>query len=287
LKIEFSEVRLIPIASVLAQYQIPVRRRSNTELVCDCPLPSHKESQHQKQTFAIGLEKNRWYCHSDTCRAAGNHPKGGDVIDLVSRLDHTTPLDAAKKLAEIFRTGIPVNRNEAPAKNTPLAFQLKGIEYHPYIQSKGISEETAKLYGVGYFPGKGSMANRIVFPLYEDGSLVGYAGRVVDEPDVEHPKWLIPRGLVKSFLYGLEKCEPNKILIISESFWAPLWFRQKSWNCASLMGKEITAQQERRLEPYRDIVIAMDNDEPGRAAASKIYERLRAKHKVFKSYLKE
>src|SRR5580693_7169896 len=100
--VNFAELRNIPIASVLTHYGVEVRKRNQTELVASCPFPSHRDSAHQKDTLAISLEKNRWYCHSDSCRAASNKPKGGDCIDVVAMMENLTPLDAAKKLAELF-----------------------------------------------------------------------------------------------------------------------------------------------------------------------------------------
>ena len=178
--VEFAEVRKIPIASVLKFYKVYARKRSDTELVADCPFPSHKTTEHANKnpTLAISTEKNRWYCHSDSCRAASNKPKGGDAIDVVAMMENLTPLDAAKKLAEMFCVG--TTRKEKPmdgemtrevldalvGPNAPLAFELRGIAHeNPFIQGRGITKETAQTFGVGFFSGKGSMAGRVVFPL--------------------------------------------------------------------------------------------------------------------------
>ena len=92
--------------------------------------------------------------------------------------------------------------------NKPLTFQLKDINpEHEEIQRRNITVETARSFGVGFFPGKGSMAGRVVFPLMENGVLVGYGGRSVDGSE---PRWKFPAGFVKSFLYGLERCAPDK-----------------------------------------------------------------------------
>ena len=125
------------------------------------------------------------------------------------------------------------NSADAAFGNQPLAFTLKDITpTHPMIQGRGISVETAKHFGVGFFPGKGSMAGRVVFPFYEvsrangDGTrqvmLVGYAGRTTLPIADTNPKWLFGKGLKKTFLYGLERCDPAKPIILCESP-GPLW----------------------------------------------------------------
>src|SRR5207244_8532089 len=107
------------------------------------------------------------------------------------------------------------------ANNKPLGFTLKDVNpAHPMIQERGISVETARLFGVGFFPGKGSMSGRVVFPLYESGNLVGYAGRTTLPATDTNPKWLLGKGLRKTFLYALERCDPAKPVIVCESLWA-------------------------------------------------------------------
>ncbi len=288
--INFAEIRTIPIESVLAHYKVEVRKRSNTQLVADCPFPSHTSEAHKKGTLAISTEKNKGYCHSDTCRAASNKPKGFDSIDVVAMMENLTPLDAAKKLAELFRGGsrapIPPSKPLSEG-NRPLAFELKNLQSdHPAILERGISKETAMAYGVGYFPGKGSMAGRVVFPLYQQSALIGYAGRLVGEATEENPKWKMPAGLIKSFLYGLEKCEPGKLLFIVESPWAVLFLHGKGLQAASLLGSSMTEAQEACLAPFKEICVALDNDAAGKEAAEKMVARLRPNHKVHKAFLR-
>jgi hypothetical protein len=163
------------------------------------------------------------------------------------------------------------------------------------IQARGISVPTAERFGVGFFPGKGSMAGRIVFPLYEvsrtngDGThqlmLVGYAGRTILPVSDVNPKWLFGKGLKKTFLYGLERCDPAKPLILSESLWGPLWFYEHGLQAASLMGSEMTEEQEQCLDPYPTITVALDNDAAGIEKTAPICERLKAKHRVSKARL--
>lgn len=283
--VDFSKVRLIPIASVLSHYKVEVRKRNNTELVAQCPFPSHTSKKHE-WTLAISTEKNKWYCHSETCRAASNKPKGGDSIDACALIENLTTLDAAKKLAEMFTLAGSGVVPAAPTTmcNKPLAFELKHLDPdHPLIRERGLSLDTIMDFGVGFQEGKGSMSNRICFPLYENGALIGYAGRATDGSE---PRWKMPNGLVKSFLYGLERCDPAKPLYLVEGFWAVLWLHQNKLQAAALMGKSMNDQQEALLAPYADIRIALDNDAAGREAADKIAERLKAKHRVTKAFLK-
>src|ERR1051326_2596 len=134
---DFEALKRIPIESVLAHYGVEVRKRNDTVLVCKCPLPSHRETEHKNdrnETFCIGLLNNKWICHSTNCQRAGNH-RGGDVVDLVKRRDTSDTKTAAKKLSSLFvipaAGSAGVIQNPAPT-NKPVAFALRGIEFgHP------------------------------------------------------------------------------------------------------------------------------------------------------------
>lgn len=302
-KIDFAKLKAsVPIDAVLGHYSVQTKRRNNTYLVANCPLPAHR-SADSKSSFSVNTEKNLWTCHSDSCKQ-GSGMRGGDVIDLVCLMEgYRTPMEGAKKLLDLFpqHRSVPENGRPSavpappaqadsavPVKNKPLGFTLKDVNpEHPVIQARGISVETASAFGAGFFPGKGSMAGRIVFPLYENGALVGYAGRTVGEVTPESPKWKLPAGLIKSFVYGLERCDPTKLLILVESLWAPLWFYQRGAQAASLMGTDLSERQEESLDPFGAICVAFDGDEKGREAAERVAVRLRRKHKITKATLVE
>lgn len=183
--LDFKAIRArAPITDVLSRYQVHLNRVNQTTLKGNCPLPSH--GSNSKNTFFANEPKSVWYCHSASCKKNGQRA-GGNVIDLVASLENLSAYEAAKRLGEWFPAGgnpatvpatiavPPETGNDSERANMPLAFTLKDIDpAHRMIQERGISVETAKLFGVGLFPGKGSMAGRIVFPLYERGQLVGY-----------------------------------------------------------------------------------------------------------------
>ncbi len=297
----------VAIADILARYQVELVRVNQTALKGNCPLPSH--SSGSKNTFFVNETKSVWYCHSDSCKRNGQRA-GGNVIDFVALMEQCSAYAAAKRIDEQFPTGSgekakgtsekntgarstrhgPEEANPASASghNKPLAFSLKDVNpSHPMIQERGISSLTAERFGVGFFPGKGSMAGRVVFPLHEEGSLVGYAGRTTLPVSDANPKWLFGKGLKKTFLYGLERCDLAKPLILCESLWAPLWFYEHGLQAASLMGSEMTEEQERCLDPYPVITVALDNDAAGIEKASHICGRLKGKHRVLKARLVE
>jgi DNA primase len=295
--VDFKAIReRVAIADVLSRYDVKLLRVNQSSMRGTCPLPTH--SSGSKNTFYLNEAKSVWYCHSESCKKNGARA-GGNVIDFVASMEGCAAYEAATRIDAWFPSGNaatkpakePGNTRPEPGKpaptangNRPLAFTLKDVNLeHPMIQERGISVETAKEFGVGFFPGKGSMAGRIVFPLYEHGELVGYAGRTTLEVSDANPKWLFGKGLRKTFLYGLDRCDPAKPVILCESLWGPLWFREHGMQAASLMGSEMTDAQERCLDPYPVITVALDDDAAGQEKAERICARLRGKHRVLKA----
>lgn len=329
-KLDYRKIKAsVSMLEALSRYNVRLRHVGQDSWRGRCPLPTHKEGD-KNESFAVkeGKEGWGWSCQSDSCIAArGENKKGGNVVDFVRFMENLpTFYDAAARLNEMYSLNAwldgegalskPLTKPESASndaanslaaplrkplnetgckENKPLGFALKDVNpEHPMIQERGITVETARTFGVGFFPGKGSMAGRIVFPLYqwlsdaaEKAALVGYCGRTTLEVTKENPKWLFPAGLLKHFLYGLERCDPAKPLVLVESPWAVLFLFQHGVQAAALMGSELTAEQERALSPFHVIQLALDDDDAGHQKAEPIAARLRQHHKVIKAFFKE
>lgn len=102
--------------------------------------------------------------------------------------------------------------------NKPLTFQLRGVSSdHPYLTERGITQETAEMFGVGYFSGKGTMAGRVVIPIHDEhDQLVAYAGRAIDGSE---PKYKLPTGFRKSaVLYNLHRVKAQEVILVEGFF---------------------------------------------------------------------
>src|SRR5690606_4564281 len=148
---------------------------------------------------------------SDSCVAARGGRIGGNVLDFISAMENCSLREAALKLQDWFTVqpvrSAPVSQPEMEDShdatpgggNKPLSFALSQIDCsHPYLAARSIEPEIARHFGIGYSRGKGSMAGRVVVPIHdENGFLVAYAGRSVDEMD---PKYRFPQRFRKSLV---------------------------------------------------------------------------------------
>ena len=304
--VDFRAVKAsVTILQVLDHYGIRLRKVNATYLRGKCPLPTHS-SPASGNSFGVDLQKQAWACHSDSCVKARGGRSGGNVLDFVAIKESLSIREAAIKLSSWFGIVSPQPTNgagaarqpepgagEASSKpeespregihegtggpNKPLTFSLKGIDPgHPYLKQRGISEEVARFFGVGYFAGNGSMAGRIVFPIRNrGGNIVAYAGRSIDDSE---PRWKLPTGFRKSLeLFGIHAAAGSHWVAVVESFWGVLALHQAGVPAVALMGRSMSNEQQELLASLGSttiIVVLLDGDEPGRSAAPEIALRL-------------
>jgi DNA primase len=274
--VDFKAVKqTVTMRAVLEHYGIKGLRQSRGELRGQCPI--HKGEG--EDSFHANTEKNCFHCFS--CKASGN------VLDFVAAMERCTVREAALRLQQWFSVGAgngkvhtaavaapatpAESRGEGSAENKPLQFQLKNVDpEHAYLRDRGIQKETAEMFGVGFFSGKGSTSGRVVIPIHnERGELVAYAGRSIDGSE---PKYKLPAGFHKSAeLFNFHRALQHKReagiseLIVVEGFFDTLKVHQAGFpGVVGLMGCSISETQVLAIAQHFDHVTIMpDNDEAG------------------------
>jgi DNA primase len=274
--IEFAAIkRAVPLVAVLEHYRIhKLRRSGRDQLRGRCPL----HGGEGRETFHVNPAEQVFHCFA--CGA------GGSVLDLVARLEGCGLREAAQKLsgwrsvtdhvAQPQKTTVTKKTNPVP----PLRFQLQGVNVrHPYLGSRGIREATAREFGIGFYAGPGLMSQRLVIPIEDEaGRLVGYCGRCLDGSE---PRYRFPAGFPKSqVLFNLHRAVATRqpTAIVVEGFFDCLKVYQAGFaSVVALMGSALYEPQRRLLMQYfREVILMLDGDSPGRRAAAVVSERLSA-----------
>ena len=165
--------------------------------------------------------------------------------------------------------------------NPPLKFHLRGVDTtHPYLSQRGIEDETANWFGVGFYNGPGLMEGRLVIPIHDaSGRLVAYCGRSLDGAS---PRYKLPSGFQKSLvLFNLHRaasCGQTAVVIV-EGFFDCMKVHQAGWrNVVALMGASMSIEQERLLtERFTRTALLLDGDSAGRTGSAAIAGRLAGK----------
>ena len=294
--VDFKAVKdVASMEMALAYYGVMPWRIQGSSLRGRCPLPNHA-STSSAQSLIVDTEKNAWACHSSSCVASRGGHIGGNVLDFVAAMERCSVREAALKLQEWFgvvgtsasqgrTSGSQVASTPAatvPAatvadENKPLSFALRSVDLsHPYLAERGVDRDTASYFGVGFYPGKGSMEERIVIPIHnEDGILVAYAGRSLSQSE---PRYRFPTRFRKSLvLFNLHRAiQRGKSVIMVEGFFDCFKVHQAGFPCVvALMGSSLSQRQDLLLRKhFQHVTVMLDGDPAGRRAGAMIAARL-------------
>jgi DNA primase len=295
-----------------------------------CPLPGHN-GRRRSPSFSCDLKRGIWRCFGcgnggDIIRFAtfmqGLDPDNGqDVRKAALALSEDLGLSPSEKPAPQNANGhklnskpkrsTPVLEDRIPPEdygdahknaeqvvacpaivNAPLNFQLQVDGGHPYLKERGLTPEAIAYFGLGY-ASKGSMANRIAIPLYDEhGRLVGYAGRVVDDSQIneENPRYKFPgtreregkryefhKSLLVYHLFQIS-AKVSELTIV-EGFSSVWHLHQHGYlNTVALMGSDCSDAQIKlilqKVELDGQIALMPDGDVAGRRCAQALLERL-------------
>lgn len=147
--IELIKQRL-DIIDIASDYLKVTKAGSNYKSLC----PFHTE---KTPSFIINPERQTWHCF-------GSCGVGGDVIELVIRIEKINFTEALKILAE--KAGVELNKNSGPDKNNKLyeinfeacrfyktQLQLpEGRKAKEYIEKRGVNEDAFETFEFGFSP---------------------------------------------------------------------------------------------------------------------------------------
>jgi len=288
----------VPIRAVLERYGFldGLTDKKSGKLVGPCPI----HGGTGKASFHVDTAKNIWKCFS-TCNS------GGNVLDLVMRVDNCTIREAGERLARWF--GLTFDKDEKagkesanlsqelrpdvaaahtsrlpddPVVNPTLERPLQNLNQdHPYLLERGLTPPTIEHFGVGHCT-RGLMRGRIAIPIHnESGELVAYAGRAVDEElATEKGKYRLPANFAKAHVvWNLDraKVHGDDGIIVVEGFFGAMKVHQAGFpNVVALMGCSLSDRQEELLVGHTHrLALMFDGDDAGVRCLRDFYGRLR------------
>ena len=301
----------LDIARVIGEY-VPLKKRGN-DLVGLCPF-------HGEKTPSFHVHPDRGFFKCFGCGA------GGDAIAFVQRIENVPFADAVRMLAA--KAGVelePENPRAARARNEREAIYEAnriaaayfarmlasdaGQRARAYCAQRGIGEETAKAFALGYAPDSWSglvdeleregvglavaasaglvkagqrgyydfYRDRLMVPTYSTtGEVIAFGGRALGDAE---PKYLntstTPVYVKGSHLFALNvarrAAQVDRTLIVVEGYLDCIALHQAGFkNAVAALGTAFTPEQATELRKYADYVyLCFDGDAAGSAAATK------------------
>lgn len=141
-----------------------------------CPFHDEKTA-----SFTVSPHKEIFYCFG--CHA------GGDVISFITKIENCQPIDAVKQLADRYNINLPeviaTPEFYEKADDKKRYFQLcqivsqwtqKQLEKYPsvisYLEKRGFTQESIKIFEVGYFPSGAKIFKTLTQELTENNFLI-------------------------------------------------------------------------------------------------------------------
>lgn len=218
----------VDIVQVLDMLGIDLQK-SGSQLRGPCPI----HGGDNPRSFVVTPSKNAYYCF-------GECEKGGDTIELVSRMRGLSHKDAALEIAKHF--GLETTKEPT----TPRELEpLKHLQTdHKDVLTLGLSEETLKHFGAGYAP-KGIHRGKLAVPIFEeDGTLVAYVGIDLKNKSLAYPKGYEPD------MFNVQNVQEGTLYVTRNPLTVLTAYENGIENCVALLG-DITP---RTLERLSDIM---------------------------------
>lgn len=259
-----------------------------TEIVHSCLLDRvepHHNNGDRNPSACLNVEKKLYVCYSLGW--------GGDLLRLIQKMENADGLGdldlgglltgSVKKSddlkAEILRL---MDRSHPDAVELPSyadAILTPWMVSHPYMRDKrGISQEAHALLKLGYDP----TINRIVFPHFFGGKLVGWQTRAIPPShswpgtSVQIPKYKNTQGFPKAeTLYAYDLADKHRRVVVVESpMSVAKAYSLGIGNVVATFGAKVTEHQMHLLRDFPEVIIWFDDDYAGRAGERNLVTNL-------------
>jgi len=283
-------------------------KQKGVNLFGRCPFHSEKTP-----SFSVNRDKQIYHCFG--CGV------GGDVISFVMRAENLEFPDAVRFLASRAGIVVPEESDNAASKQRARLLEINkeaarffynnlqssaGDKARRYLEKRGISEKTAKRFGLGYaldswdslitgisgyekseliaaglaIAGKNGRVHdkfrdRLMFPIINiRGDVVAFGGRVFDDSTPKYlnsPETPVFNKSQNLFALNIAKMVKGKRLILAEGYMDVIALHQAGFDGAvASLGTSLTEAQARLISKYaEEVVIAYDMDQAGRSATER------------------
>ena len=164
-----------------------------------CPYCNPIGSKDNLGTFSINMKTGQFKCLRASCGVSGN------MVTLAKDFDFSL----GNNFDEYYKPTKQYKKLKTPPK--PITPKPKAVEY---LESRGISEEVAKLYEITV---QTENENVLVFPFFDEKGImqfVKYRKTDFDKSKDKNKEWC--EADCKPILFGMKQCTDFSILVITE-----------------------------------------------------------------------
>lgn len=242
-------------------------------------IEPHHNNGDQNPSAACNLDKKVYICYQWW---------GGDLFHLIAKMEGKDSLAEIVPLLGDFLTGgvqsvdkVKAELDKIFAKGTTLDLDLPRyadrvlepwLREHPYWEARNIAPETIAEFKLGF----DAAENRVVFPHFFRGALVGWQKRVTPDTRPAFPKYRNSVGFPKSeTLYNFDRARQFKTVIVVESPMSVVRAHSLGFpNVVATFGAKVTPTQIDLLRNWREVYVWFDADPAGLDGEQKLVSGL-------------
>lgn len=198
----------------------------------------HKEKKELRgEGFIVSLEKNLFFCPE-------NDQLKGSIINFVA---HAKKIDL-RSAALLIKQQFLSSKKEANRKREIPNLTL---EWHPFLQERGISEHIFKEYEIGHVSVRSVLSGRIAIKVHDhSGNHIGYIG--YKEAD---GSWYFPKGFKRPLYNAFRLTDTRSAIVTVDPFDALKIASAGFCQIVSLLANSMTKEQEEQLKRFKYILL--------------------------------
>ena len=225
-------------------------KRTGEEVVAYCPWHDDKNA-----SLAINISKGAYHCFNGCIKGRDGMKRLLEKLEPNRNL-YQVLIDRFPELYINKYTGIePTSTDEVKYDVT----QLPSAVDHPYLMTRGITNQTINDFDIRYHVGFDS----IIVPIYQKGKLLGSVQRNISR----NPKYINSPGMDRDkAVFPLDKVEPydGKIIVVEGLFDAINAHQMGMTHTVCTFGGNVSHAQAKILGSLtRTVVICPDKDASG------------------------
>ena len=260
-----------------------IERKSGNEMLGKCPHHAHTDNS---PSFYINSDTGAFNCFS--CGF-----KGKSLATLISGVENITLREA------IMKIGYEKRERTLFDKMQDYFQTYKEKQVSEYMKTRGLNEETAKKYGIGYcdssvikwLKNKGIKLDeiqskkiivknsfipheRISIPIYRYGAVVGFSFRATKHD--QEPKYItiLDSGVPKVF--NISSASASDV-VITEGVFDAIAVENANYKAVALLGGTITDAIMQHLKE-KTLYLMFDNDKAGKEFILKFLKYTQTHH---------
>lgn len=259
-----------------------------TEIVHSCLIDRvepHHNNGDRNPSACLNVEKKLYVCYTLGW--------GGDLLRLIQKMENADGLSdldlggmltGSVKKAEDLRDQILKLMDHTRPDSVDLPSYSEAVLTpwmfsHPYMRdNRGISQNAHTLLRLGYDP----KINRIVFPHFFGGKLVGWQTRAIPPgpgwPGTANqiPKYKNTPGFPKAetlYAYDLAS-KRNRVVVVESPMSVAKAYSLGIGNVVATFGAKVTDTQIQLLRDFPEVIVWFDDDPAGRAGERNLVQNL-------------